>query len=488
MRDVAAGDERDLEIDAVLAIGQPHPLAFQEAIRQPALAVGAGQLALHRVQRHAAIVQPLAGQLAQRHRIGLHRRAQRQGAGQHDLRIAHRGDDVVAIHRARAGDAQQLTGAEAFLHEAAALEARAARQLAEAGGAVLEDHRAIEAGRGADPPDRLVLRRLAVDQQHIGQAIGQQRHLHLGGGLLGQANAEIVGAALIGLGGQGVAGQQRAGVALHRHHASGIVVHHDHGQLRRARAQVGEDVVGIGGGGVAGEADHHRGGVLLARIVAGLDVQQHRAVPVQVGEGDLPAVVHQPHAGIGQGIADEQLLVRRGVQHQVHHHLGAGGRPAGQLHQHLVVQPGLGVALDDHGAAILGEGAGLGVVGLEFVELHAGGVVVAHRDFHVADGGAGVVGRAREHAVLHHHHALALGARIVRRIGEDRLAGGPVGAVEAQHHGAVGHRRDHAVDGDVALELRIRRTYIEAIETGRFDALPGQAYTQGFVRSYANYL
>lgn len=39
-----------------------------------------------------------------------------------------------------------------------------------------------------------------------------------------------------------------------------------------------------------------------------------------------------------------------------------------------------------------------------------------------------------------------------------------------------------------AHELRIRKGFIEAIETGRFDALPGQAYTQGFVRSYANYL
>ncbi len=39
-----------------------------------------------------------------------------------------------------------------------------------------------------------------------------------------------------------------------------------------------------------------------------------------------------------------------------------------------------------------------------------------------------------------------------------------------------------------ALELRIRRSYIEAIESGRFDALPGQAYTQGFVRSYASFL
>ena len=40
----------------------------------------------------------------------------------------------------------------------------------------------------------------------------------------------------------------------------------------------------------------------------------------------------------------------------------------------------------------------------------------------------------------------------------------------------------------VSNDLRIRRAYIQAIETGNFDSLPGQAYTQGFVRSYAGYL
>ncbi len=40
----------------------------------------------------------------------------------------------------------------------------------------------------------------------------------------------------------------------------------------------------------------------------------------------------------------------------------------------------------------------------------------------------------------------------------------------------------------VSNDLRIRRGYIQAIEAGNFDSLPGQAYTQGFVRSYAGYL
>ncbi|MFO1058077.1 MAG: DUF4115 domain-containing protein [Dongiaceae bacterium] len=41
---------------------------------------------------------------------------------------------------------------------------------------------------------------------------------------------------------------------------------------------------------------------------------------------------------------------------------------------------------------------------------------------------------------------------------------------------------------DVAEQLRIRRTYIEAIEEGRFAELPGSTYGSGFVRSYAEFL
>lgn len=40
----------------------------------------------------------------------------------------------------------------------------------------------------------------------------------------------------------------------------------------------------------------------------------------------------------------------------------------------------------------------------------------------------------------------------------------------------------------VAAELRIRRPYLEAIEEGRYDDLPGTPYAIGFVRTYADYL
>ena len=47
--------------------------------------------------------------------------------------------------------------------------------------------------------------------------------------------------------------------------------------------------------------------------------------------------------------------------------------------------------------------------------------------------------------------------------------------------------RELAID-DVAARLRIRRRYLEAIEQGRFDQLPGAAYIPAFLRAYANYI
>lgn len=41
---------------------------------------------------------------------------------------------------------------------------------------------------------------------------------------------------------------------------------------------------------------------------------------------------------------------------------------------------------------------------------------------------------------------------------------------------------------DVAAALRIRLQHLEALEAGRVDALPGNAYTLGFVRTYAQML
>lgn len=42
--------------------------------------------------------------------------------------------------------------------------------------------------------------------------------------------------------------------------------------------------------------------------------------------------------------------------------------------------------------------------------------------------------------------------------------------------------------GEVAAQLRIRRVYLQAIEDGRFDELPGPVYAVGFVRAFAEQL
>ena len=47
------------------------------------------------------------------------------------------------------------------------------------------------------------------------------------------------------------------------------------------------------------------------------------------------------------------------------------------------------------------------------------------------------------------------------------------------------HNRELA---DVAAILKIRLVYLQAIEDGRFNALPGRTYATGFVRAYADYL
>src|SRR5258708_5853675 len=41
---------------------------------------------------------------------------------------------------------------------------------------------------------------------------------------------------------------------------------------------------------------------------------------------------------------------------------------------------------------------------------------------------------------------------------------------------------------DVAAMLRIRPAYLEALEVGRLNALPGNVYALGFLRSYATAL
>src|SRR5690606_34376461 len=67
-------------------------------------------------------------------------------------------------------------------------------------------------------------------------------------------------------------------------------------------------------------------------------------------------------------------------------------------------------------------------------------------------------------------------------------------AADSGPYEGVGHslkvvreRRGLAL-ADVSARLRIRRPYLEAIETGAFSDLPGAVYISGFLRQYAEFL
>lgn len=75
-------------------------------------------------------------------------------------------------------------------------------------------------------------------------------------------------------------------------------------------------------------------------------------------------------------------------------------------------------------------------------------------------------------------------------------------AAGAHDPGAAGSARPHGVGTmlrearqgfgrdipQISAALRIRTAYLQAIEEGRYDALPGPTYTVGFIRAYSEYL
>ena len=68
----------------------------------------------------------------------------------------------------------------------------------------------------------------------------------------------------------------------------------------------------------------------------------------------------------------------------------------------------------------------------------------------------------------------------------------PSGDVQQREHVGAWLREARESTGrdlrDVAAHLRIRYPYLQAIEEGRFDELPGRAYAVGFIRSYSDHL
>ncbi len=70
-------------------------------------------------------------------------------------------------------------------------------------------------------------------------------------------------------------------------------------------------------------------------------------------------------------------------------------------------------------------------------------------------------------------------------IAEKETAGMSMGVAALLRETRIKQGRDIAV---VATTLRIRQPYLQAIEDGRFEDLPGSTYAVGFVRAYAEFL
>jgi len=70
-----------------------------------------------------------------------------------------------------------------------------------------------------------------------------------------------------------------------------------------------------------------------------------------------------------------------------------------------------------------------------------------------------------------------------RAMERETTAGGAVGRLLRDQREARGLSVT-----DIEKQIRIRRAYIEAIEAGRFDLLPGAAYIPAFLRAYASHV
>ncbi len=87
---------------------------------------------------------------------------------------------------------------------------------------------------------------------------------------------------------------------------------------------------------------------------------------------------------------------------------------------------------------------------------------------------------------------MALFARRRRRAHDDSASPEPAEAPRAPRSVGTMLREERGRQGgsleQIGAALRIRPAYLEAIEEGRYERLPGATYAQGFVRAYAEHL
>ncbi len=95
------------------------------------------------------------------------------------------------------------------------------------------------------------------------------------------------------------------------------------------------------------------------------------------------------------------------------------------------------------------------------------------------------------HRVVTWAHVSGRKDKALTRLHDPDAPDPPVGEFSTSELGAM-LRESRVLRGseleDVAAELRIRQVYLQAIEDGRLDDLPGITYATGFLRAYADFL
>ena len=92
---------------------------------------------------------------------------------------------------------------------------------------------------------------------------------------------------------------------------------------------------------------------------------------------------------------------------------------------------------------------------------------------------------------LQRHRHMVLFQRVRPAFREDRPDGEPMSVSGPRSAGEILRRRREELGlglGDVAAALKIKPTYLAALEAGRPDRLPGPTYAVGFVRTYGGHL
>ncbi|MCY1502103.1 hypothetical protein D9M68_361950 [compost metagenome] len=294
---VLAANDRDLEVadNVVGGVEDTDPLAFQEAIGEPAVRIvgkagdrhpiGGRAVLDDRMELDIAREGAIAGEVREDD-IGKLAAGTERPVNLDELAVdrVDCGDVIVTAVAAGVADADLLADEEAFIDEAAEIGARAAGNLA-VEAVIAEDKVAVENLRRPEPADHRIARAGcdgdAVDADDIRQPVGDDRDLYGGAGRLRQPDRVVVRVAAIGI--------EQSRAAAFEHDGAGRVVVNDFDvDIAGAGAQVREDIVVVGVSRqnvVALEVDDRRMRIFARDIVTRLNADANRVIPVGMVEG-----------------------------------------------------------------------------------------------------------------------------------------------------------------------------------------------------------